>query len=108
MIAVSKGELRSFGWDVSWLLFSDTADDKYHIITVKVTDKPNITLRHRTGYLHSKEPTTLKERFRQAIWQPADVGEIGVTARPETDSKGNQLKLNIEAADCAQSRFTLE
>ncbi|MGA8668819.1 MAG: VWA domain-containing protein [Terracidiphilus sp.] len=78
---------------------SDPADDKYHLITVKVTDRRYITLRHRTGYLYSKEPTTLKERFRQAIWQPADVSEIAMTASPETDSIGNLLKLNIAGSD---------
>ncbi len=75
------------------------ADDKYHIITVKIAGSRDITLRYRTGYLYSREPQSMKDRFGQAIWQPRDAGEIGVSAEPRRTDTGCMLKLNIAAAD---------
>ena len=75
------------------------ADDKYHLLTVKIAGRRDIALRYRTGYQYDKEPTTLKERFRKAVWQPTDVAEIALTAKPLPLSKGVTLKLNIAATD---------
>jgi len=75
------------------------ADDHYHALTVTLVNRRNLTLRYRTGYLYSKEPATLKERFRQSIWQPRDGSEIGVTATPMPQEKGASLSLNISATD---------
>jgi len=75
------------------------ADGTYHLLTVKLAGRRNITLRYRTGYQYDKEPATLKDRFRQAVWQPADVDEIALTAKPLAASKGVTLKLNIAATD---------
>lgn len=75
------------------------ADDKYHSITVKLNGQRDVTLHYRTGYQYSKEPATLKDRFRQAIWQPADVTEVALTANSLPDEKGVTLKLNISATD---------
>lgn len=79
------------------------ADDKYHAITVKVPGRKDIALRYRRGYLYTKDPLSLKDRFRQAIWQPRDVNEIGVTAVVQKDAAGAALKLNIAASDLAIS-----
>ena len=38
------------------------------------------SLRYRTGYLFAKEPASLKDRFREAVWQPSDTTDIGVSA----------------------------
>jgi VWFA-related protein len=75
------------------------ADEKYHNITVKIAGRKDVTLRYRTGYVYSKEPETMKDRFRQAILQPRDAGEIGVSAEPLRTGRGYELKLNIAAAD---------
>jgi VWFA-related protein len=75
------------------------ADGTYHLLTVKLAGRRDITLRYRTGYQYDKEPATLKDRFRQAIWQPADVAEIALTAKPLAAAKGLTLKLNIAATD---------
>jgi VWFA-related protein len=75
------------------------ADGAYHLLTVKLAGRRDITLRYRTGYQYDKEPATLKDRFRQAIWQPADVAEIALTAKPLAAAKGLTLKLNIAATD---------
>jgi VWFA-related protein len=74
-------------------------DDKYHLLKVKVTGRPDIKLRYRTGYEYDKEPATLKDRFRQAIWQPTDVSDIAISAKPEKDAKGGFLQLNIAGTD---------
>jgi len=74
-------------------------DDKYHQLTVKVTGRSDITLRYRTGYEYDKEPATLKDRFKQAIWQPADLAQIAMSAHAETDAKGKLLRLNIAGTD---------
>ena len=69
------------------------ADDKYHNITVKLTGQhKGVSLRYRTGYLYAKEPSTLKDRFHDAIWRPLDVGEIAVTASadPQTIGRNRQ------------------
>jgi VWFA-related protein len=75
------------------------ADDKYHLLTVKLAGRHDITLRYRTGYQYDKEPATIKDRFRQAIWQPTDIGEVALTAKPVAASKGATLKLNVAATD---------
>jgi VWFA-related protein len=76
------------------------ADDQYHIVTVKLTGQhKGLTLRYRTGYLYAKEPSTLKDRFQQAVWRPLDVSEIAVTANATQQSLGAKLKLGIMAAD---------
>jgi VWFA-related protein len=75
------------------------ADDKYHLLAVKLVGRRDVTLHYRTGYQYDKEPATLKDRFRQAIWQPADIAEIGLSANPIAESKGPKLVLNIAATD---------
>jgi VWFA-related protein len=75
------------------------ADNKYHPITVKLSGRKDIVLRYRTGYQYNQVAATLKDRFREAIWQPAEVGEIALTANPVTASKGASIKLNIAATD---------
>jgi VWFA-related protein len=76
------------------------ADDLYHNITVKLNGKHNgLTLRYRTGYLYSKEPVTLKDRFQQAVWRPLDVSEVSVTAGVSPQNPGADIKLDILTAD---------
>lgn len=75
------------------------ADGKYHVLTVKLAGHKDATLRYRTGYEYDKEPTTLKERFEQAVWQPSDAKEIALTARPVTDAAGEALRVTIAATD---------
>lgn len=101
-IAAELGSIVAEGRAAYLLSFTpDTpADDKYHVLTVKPS-RPGLTLRYRTGYLFSKEPATMKERFRQAVWQPQEMTEIDLTAFPEPDSKGKMLKLKIAGSDLA-------
>jgi VWFA-related protein len=75
------------------------ADDQYHTISVKLAGKRGLTLRYRTGYLFAKEPATLKDRFRDAVWKPLDTTEIAVTADVAPISSGASVKLNIAASD---------
>lgn len=75
------------------------ADDTYHSITVKLAAKRDLRLHYRTGYLYAKDPESLKDRFKQAIWEPREAGEIGLTATPETTEKGRALRLDIRGTD---------
>jgi VWFA-related protein len=80
-------------------------DGKYHLLTVRLTSRRNITLRYRTGYQYNQEPATPRDRFRHAIWQPADVTEIALSANPVDAPKGATLKLKIAAADLAMAQM---
>jgi VWFA-related protein len=91
----------------AWLLSftPDTAaDGKYHVLTVK-TDRPGVKLRFRTGYLYSKEPATMKDRFREAVWRAQDSNEIGLialTAGEGTPAENRRAaKMSIAASDLA-------
>jgi VWFA-related protein len=75
------------------------ADDKYHILMVKLTGKHGLTLRYRTGYMYAKEPSSLRERFQQAVWRPTDANEVAVTAGVDAMKPGAYLKINIAASD---------
>ena len=77
------------------------ADDQYHQLVVKLAGRRSVTLRSRTGYLYSKEPATVKDRFRQAIWQQHEGNEISVIANPVAVSVGAKLKLSITTNDLA-------
>jgi VWFA-related protein len=78
-----------------------SADDRYHALTLKVAGRKGVTLRYRTGYLFAGEPTTLKDRFRDALWRPADSSDIGITASVEPAAAEGQLRLKIAASDLA-------
>jgi len=77
------------------------ADGAYHHLMLKLASRRDITLRYRTGYLYEKDPATLKERFQNAVWRPADLSEIALTATPARGNKPATLKLNIAATDLA-------
>jgi VWFA-related protein len=77
------------------------ADDQYHVLTVRLASRRGVSLRYRKGYEYAKEPTTLKERFQQALWQPLDASQIAVSANPIAASQGATLRLNIATNDLA-------
>ena len=79
-------------------------DDKYHNLTIKLVGHHGLNARFRTGYLFASEPTSLKDRFRQAIWQPIDASEIGVTASVSPSGASSSIKINIAAADLAMEQ----
>jgi VWFA-related protein len=88
------------------LSFSPTkpADDKYHLLTVKVNGRRNINVRYRTGYMYTQDPPALRERFRRAVWQPEDANEIALTADPVSVSNQCTVKLGIAATDLAMAQ----
>jgi VWFA-related protein len=81
--------------------FSPTApaDGKYHVLTVKLAGHGDVTLRYRTGYQYDKEPTTLKDRFAQAVWQPTDAKDIAISAAPVMDAAGQALRVTVAGTD---------
>ncbi len=70
-------------------------DNKYHHLTLKVAGHRDLSLHYRNGYLYALEPTTLKDRFQQALWQPADSTELTIVATPLAGVNGPELRLNI-------------
>jgi VWFA-related protein len=76
------------------------ADDLYHHIVVKST-RAGLTLRYRTGYLYAKEPATIKDRIRQAVWDAGDANGIGLSARLARDGNTTTAKLTVAATDLA-------
>jgi hypothetical protein len=74
-------------------------DGKYHQITVTAPSQSGIKLRYRTGYLYSKEPSALEDRLTQAVWQPQDESEIGLSAHWDHASQGAAISLNIAGSD---------
>lgn len=78
---------------------SQSADNKYHLLTVKLVGHPDATLRYRTGYQYDKEPSSLKDRFAQAVLQPGDSREIGISAQPVTDAVGKALRVTVAGTD---------
>lgn len=83
---------------------NEVPDGQYHVLTIKPTNRRGVTLRYRNGYQYSREPSTLKERFGRAVWQPFDANEIGVSANSAAASTGIVLKLAIATADLALAK----
>ena len=75
------------------------ADGKYHLLTVKVAGRKDVTLRYRTGYKYDQEATSLKDRFQEAVWQPVDASEIGLSSKPIVDAAGKALRVTVTGAD---------
>jgi VWFA-related protein len=76
------------------------ADGTYHVLTVKCSRR-DVTLRFRNGYYYAPEPTNVRDRFREAVWQPRDESEIGLTAATAKDAKGPAVRLSIAMTDLA-------
>ncbi|MGA3047112.1 MAG: VWA domain-containing protein [Terracidiphilus sp.] len=99
-LAAALSEIVDDGHATYLLSFSpdQPADGQYHTITVKLSGKRHgLTLHYRTGYLYMKEPATLKERFRQAVWQPVDANELTIAAKVIPVDAGANMKINIAA-----------
>jgi VWFA-related protein len=77
----------------------EAADDKYHRITVKAVGRKDVHLQYRTGFFYRQEPTTIKDRFRNAAMEPEDATEIALTADPLPQSNGRTVKVGIAATD---------
>ena len=77
------------------------ADGQYHLLTVKLAGHRDALLRYRAGYQYDAEPTTLKDRFKKAIWEAADAREIAVSTKPIADAEGNALRVTVAGSDLA-------
>jgi VWFA-related protein len=80
------------------------ADGKYHLLTVKVAGRKDVTLRYRTGYKYDQEATSLKDRFQEAVWQPTDAVDIGLSTKPIVDAAGKALRVTVAGADVSLAR----
>jgi hypothetical protein len=77
------------------------ADNRYHVLTIKVPSHRGIALRYRAGYLYTAEPATTRDRFREAVWRPLDSSDIALSAHPLPAYSGSAYKLNIAINDLA-------
>jgi hypothetical protein len=77
------------------------ADNQYHSVTLKLATRRGVTLRYRTGYLASTEPSTFQERSQRALWQPVDLDGIDMSAIPSTTGAALTVKLELAADDLA-------
>ncbi len=98
------GELNSVAADgnATYLLGftpSQPADGQYHRLRVKLAGRKDVMLRFRTGYKYDQEPMTLKDRFQEAMWQPVDASEIGLSTKPIVDAAGKALRVTVSGAD---------
>ncbi len=80
------------------------ADGQYHVLTVKLAGHKDAVLRYRTGYQYDAEPTTLKDRFKRAIWEAADASEIAVSTKEISDAKGKALRVTVAGSDLSLSQ----
>ena len=78
---------------------SQPADGQYHLLTVKLVGRHDVVLRYRAGYKYDKEPMSLKDRFAQAVWEPVDASEIGVSTKAITDAAGHALRVTVAGSD---------
>lgn len=81
----------------------EEADGKYHLITVKLASRKDVSLRYRTGFEYEKEPSSLKDRFTRAIWQPKDISDVAFSATP-SPADAASFKMNIAATDLAMAQ----
>jgi len=84
-------------------------DDTFHTILLKVTGKPGVKLRYRTGYLYDRDSQDMKAKFQQAVWRPTDTPDIGLNAKVVSHSPG-KLQVMIALKDVSleqqQGRWT--
>jgi VWFA-related protein len=76
-------------------------DDQYHRLVVKLASRGGVTLRYRSGYEYAARPSTLKERFQEAVWQPADIDDVAVSATPVSSAAESKLMLSVATTDLA-------
>lgn len=74
-------------------------DDAYHRIELTAPVRKDVRLRYRSGYFYAKEPASLKERFRSAVWNAMDTNEIGVSAEANRSGGTVKLRLKVDAND---------
>ncbi|HUY95691.1 MAG TPA: VWA domain-containing protein [Terracidiphilus sp.] len=79
-------------------------DGKYHTLTLKLVGHRSDKVRYRTGYLFAQEPVSLKDRFKQAVWEPMDISDIGVTASVSPAGAASDVKISIAASDLAMEQ----
>ena len=75
------------------------ADNQYHILTVKLVGKHGLTARYRSGYFYARDPSTLHDRFQQAVWRPVDANEVAITADVDRTSDGAEVRINVATGD---------
>ncbi len=76
-------------------------DDQYHSLRIGLVSHRGVTLRYRSGYQYAATPATLQQRFREAIWQPANLEELALSATPVRSSGKIRLILNIATTGLA-------
>jgi len=73
-------------------------DGTYHSLTVKVKERPKITLLYRPGYLDARPEDNIEKELSDALWSPLDASGIGLTANlSPSKSGGCEVRVVIDA-----------
>ncbi|WP_180542167.1 VWA domain-containing protein, partial [Nevskia soli] len=73
-------------------------DGTYHSLTVKVKERPKITLLYRPGYMDARPVENVEKELSDALWSPLDASGIGLTANlSSAQSGGCEVRVVIDA-----------
>ncbi len=73
-------------------------DGTYHSLTVKLNERPNITLLYRPGYLDARPTDNIEKALGDTLWSPLDASGIGLTANlSPSKSGGCEVRVVIDA-----------
>ena len=83
------------------LTFTPTGlpDNRFHKIEVQIPDQGRLRLRYRSGYTYAAKSNSLSARFNDAVWQPGDLSDISLRARPATAAGRPALHVAVSTPD---------
>ena len=74
-------------------------DGTYHPITVKLKERPKVTLLYRPGYLDAQPTENVEKELSEALWSPLDASGLGLTANLSAAKAGVcEIRVVIDAA----------
>ena len=74
-------------------------DDRYHRIEVRISGGKKLKVHYRTGYDYTSEPASLRDRFRDAVWEAVDRPDIALRAHWASGADRPALELKVGASD---------
>lgn len=78
---------------------SGQPDNRFHRIEVQIPNQGRLRLRYRNGYTFAAESNSLTARFNDAVWQPGDLSDIALHARPAVAAGHPALRIAVSTPD---------